>query len=107
VVEFYLKLKLIFPEPTPVPCVSPGEGTNSVRLFTPRERNALAESKVHKISRAHGVWVVISLISKCSCLPEVMKAKIEKIHVRKLGKSFHIRNCKTFFQFLNINIDKN
>ena len=103
-VEFYHKLKLIFPEPTPVPGVSPGEGTNSVRLFTPRERNALAESKVHKISRVHGVWVVISLISKCSCLPEVMKAKI---HVRELGKSFHIRNCKTFFQFLNINIDKN
>jgi hypothetical protein len=38
------------------------EGTNSIRLFTPRERNALAKSKVHQISRAHGVWVVISLI---------------------------------------------
>jgi hypothetical protein len=29
-----------------------------------------------------------------------------KIHVRKLGKSFHITNCKAFFQFLNVNIYK-
>ena len=31
-----------------------GEGTNSPRLFTPGETKALAESKVHQISRA---WV--------------------------------------------------
>ena len=54
----------------------PCEGTNSPRLFTPGERNALAKSKVHQISRAHGVWVVISLISKYGCLPGVKKAKI-------------------------------
>jgi hypothetical protein len=30
-----------------------------------------------------------------------------KKHVRKLRKSFHITNCKTFFQFLNVNVDKN
>ena len=33
--------------------------------------------------------------------------KYKKVHVRKLGKSFHITNCKTFLQFLNINIYKN
>ena len=38
------------------------------RLFTPGETKALAKSKVHQISRAHGVWVVISLISKYGCL---------------------------------------
>ena len=35
-----------------VPGVSQGEGTNSPRLFTPGETKALAESKVHQISRA-------------------------------------------------------
>jgi hypothetical protein len=33
---------------------APCEGTNSPRLFTPGETKALAESKVHQISRA---WV--------------------------------------------------
>jgi hypothetical protein len=33
---------------------APCEGTNSTRLFTPGETKALAESKVHQISRA---WV--------------------------------------------------
>jgi hypothetical protein len=28
------------------------EGTNSTRLFTPGEREALAKSKVHQVSRA-------------------------------------------------------
>ena len=30
----------------------PCEGTNSPRLFTPGEREALAKSKVHQLSRA-------------------------------------------------------
>jgi hypothetical protein len=33
---------------------APCEGTNSARLFTPWERNALAMSKVHQIPWAHG-----------------------------------------------------
>jgi hypothetical protein len=33
--------------------------------------------------------------------------KYKKIHVRKLVKSFHITNCTTFLQFLNVNIDNN
>ena len=71
----------IVPEPTArsaVPGVSPERGTNSARLFTPGERNALAKSKVHQISRTliMGVWVVISLISKYGCLPGVKKGKI-------------------------------
>jgi hypothetical protein len=43
-----------------------GEGTNSARLFTPGERNALAKSKVHQISWAHGndPRAASSLISK-------------------------------------------
>ena len=73
---------LIIPEPTArsaVPGVSRGEGTNSARLFTSGERNALAKSKVHQISRANGVWMVISLISKSAgCLPGVKEAKIKK-----------------------------
>ena len=45
---------------------APCEGTNSPRLFTPGETKALAESKVHQLSRA---WVTndgwsSSLISK-------------------------------------------
>jgi hypothetical protein len=46
---------IFIPEPTArsaVPGVSPGEGTNSARLFTPGEREALAKSKVHQWSRA-------------------------------------------------------
>jgi hypothetical protein len=69
----------VIPEPTArsaVSGVSPWRGTNSVRLFTPGKRNALAKSKVHQISRAHGVWVVISMISKYGCLPGVKKGKI-------------------------------
>ena len=31
---------------------APCEGTNSPRLFTPGEREALAKSKVHQLSRA-------------------------------------------------------
>jgi hypothetical protein len=42
---------------------APCEGTNSSRLFTPGETKALAESKVHQISRAWVTndveWVVI------------------------------------------------
>ena len=53
----------LIPDPTArsaVPGVTRGEGTNSARPFTPGERNALAKSKVHEISQAHGVWVVIN-----------------------------------------------
>ena len=35
---------------------APCEGTNPPRLFTPGETKALAESKVHQISRA---WVTV------------------------------------------------
>ena len=35
---------------------APCEGTNSPRLFTPGETKALAESKVHQLSRA---WVTV------------------------------------------------
>ena len=35
---------------------APCEGTNPTRLFTPEETKALAESKVHQISRA---WVTV------------------------------------------------
>ena len=52
--SFYIQF---IPEPAAriaVPGVSPGEGTNSPRLFTPGERNALAKSKVHQIPWVHG-----------------------------------------------------
>jgi hypothetical protein len=54
-----------------------------------------------------GAWfMVITLISKYGCLPGGKREKIKKIHTRKLGKSFRITNCKTFFQFLYVNIYK-
>ena len=45
-----------------------GDGTNSARLFTPEEKNALAKSKVHQISWAggHPQWS-----QKYVCLPGV------------------------------------
>ena len=44
----------IIPKPTArsaVARVSPGEGTNSARLFTPWESETLAKSKVYQLSR--------------------------------------------------------
>ena len=46
----------------------------------------LAKSKVHQISRADGVWVVISLISKYGCLLGVKEVKIYKKTCKKAWK---------------------
>ena len=57
---------IIIPEPTArsaVPGVSPGEGTNFARLFTPGERNAVAKSKVHQISWPHGYDPRVDLLA--------------------------------------------
>jgi hypothetical protein len=88
---------------------APCEGTNSPRLFTPGETKALAESKGHKGSRAltKGVECVVITDLKIWLFARSEEEKYKKIHVRKLGKSFHITNCTTFLQFLNVNIDKN
>jgi hypothetical protein len=86
------------------------EGTNSPRLFTPGETKALAKSKVHQWSRAltNGVeWVVITDLKIWQFARSEEGKKYKKMHVRKLEKSFHITNCTTFLQFLNVNIDKN
>jgi hypothetical protein len=40
-----------------------GESTNSTRLFTPGERNALAKSKVHQIPWAHGYDPRVDLLT--------------------------------------------
>jgi hypothetical protein len=40
-----------------------GEGTNSTRLFSPGERNALAKYKVHQISWAHGYDPRVDLLT--------------------------------------------
>ena len=74
------------------------EGANSARLFTPGERNALAKSKVHQISRAHGVWVVISLISKYGCWPGVEEPKILKT-CKKAWEIVSHNIVKLFFNF--------
>ena len=67
----------IIPKPTArsaVARVSPGEGTNSARLFTPGESETLAKSKAHQLSRG---WVInrgwsSSLNSEIyGCLPDV------------------------------------
>jgi hypothetical protein len=57
IVRFYIcghfpRMRYICPFSPSAPC----EGTNSPRLFTPGETKALAESKVHQISRA---WVTV------------------------------------------------
>jgi hypothetical protein len=88
---------------------APCEGTNSPRLFTPGETKALAKSKVRQLSRAltnDVEWVVITDLRIWLFARSEEGKKYKKIHVRKLGKSFHI-NCTTFLQFLNVNIDKN
>jgi hypothetical protein len=52
-------------------------------------------------------WVVITDL-KIWLFARSKEGKIYKtIHVRNLGKSFHITNCTTFLQFLNVNIDVN
>jgi hypothetical protein len=51
------RIYMVIPEPTARSAdssVSPGEGTNSARLFTPGERKALAKCEVHQTSRAYG-----------------------------------------------------
>ncbi len=48
--------------------------TNSARLFTPGEKDSIADSKVVVIVG----WVVISLISKNGCLSGVEEAKTKK-----------------------------
>ncbi len=60
--------------------------TNSARLFTPGEKDSIADSKVGVIVG----WVVISLISKIWMFIRSGKGKnYQKIHVRKLNKLFH------------------
>ena len=55
--------------------------TNSARLFTPGEKDSIADSKVGVIVG----WVVISLISKIWMFIRSGKGKnYQKIHVRKL-----------------------
>ena len=49
----------------PFRALARGEGTNSARLFTPGEREALAKSKVHQWSRA---WVTNRSIFKSTHL---------------------------------------
>jgi hypothetical protein len=51
-------------------------------------------------------WVVITDLKIWLFARSEEGKKYKKIHVRKLGKSFHITNWY-FLQFLNINIDKN
>ena len=56
--------------------------TNSARLFTPGEKDSIADSKVGVIVG----WVVISLISKIWMFIRSGKGKnYQKIHVRKLN----------------------
>jgi hypothetical protein len=52
-------------------------------------------------------WVVITDLKIWLFARSEEGKKYLKIHVRKLGKSFHIPNCTTFFQFLNVNVYKN
>jgi hypothetical protein len=107
IIAYYLQCVILSPSrQREAPC----EGTNSLRLFTPVETKALAKSKVHQWSWAltNGVeWVAITDLKIWLFDRSEEGKKYKKIHVRKLGKSFHITNCTTFLQFLNVNIDKN
>ena len=83
-------MQCIFPRATTtrsaVPGVSPSESTNSDRLFTPGERNALAKSKVHQIS-----WA-ISLISQIwRIATEEWNKQDFNFQRQMFGKSFYIQ----------------
>ena len=81
---------------------APCEGTNSPRLFTPGETKALAKSKVHQLSRAltnDVEWVVITDLKIWLFARSEEGKKYKKIHVRKLGKSFHIKLYNFFAIF--------
>jgi hypothetical protein len=65
-------------------------GTNSTRLFTPREREALAKSKVHQWSQAHGVYGWSSHWSQnMACLPVLQVEEFYSIGKKQLI-SIHI-----------------
>ena len=78
--------------------VAPCEGTNPHRLFTPGETKALAESKVHQISRA---WVTVRVsvgghphhrLSKDRCVTSVKKLS----HGRHLPSKCRSRDYSSF-----------
>ena len=86
----------------PEPGRKPGARvTNSARLFTPGETKALAESKVHQISRA---WVAndgwsSSLTSKIWRPSAVERAKKPKIQKNTCKKDYRTRR-NVFSTFL-------
>ena len=85
-------------------CVIPelARVTNSARLFTPGETKALAESKVHQISRA---WVTndgwsSSLISKVKNMADRQEWKLERAKIQKnICKKDYTTRRKVFSTF--------
>jgi hypothetical protein len=64
--ELNREFSILFPSQrrgAPFRALARGEGTNSARLFTTGKRNALAKSKVHQISWAHGYDPRVDLLT--------------------------------------------
>jgi hypothetical protein len=59
----YIPISVYYPRANGAERRSPGEGTNSARLFTPGERNAQAKYKVHQLSWAHGYDLRVDLLT--------------------------------------------
>jgi hypothetical protein len=96
----------IIPEPTaPFRAQARGEGTNSARLFTPGERNALAKSIVHQVSRTNA-WLTVhgwssSVISKyvADCRSVVNSEHwLVKFEICIITTAWRQRNNKHFLQ---------
>jgi hypothetical protein len=71
-----------------------GEGTNSARLFTLGERNALAKSKVHQISWAHGYDPRVDLLTdlKNMAVYQEWDNHTEDISKISIFKSIYLEN---------------
>jgi hypothetical protein len=81
---------------------APCEGTNSTRLFTPGETKALAESKVHQISRA---WVTSRGWSS-SLISNIWRTVMNSGHwlvqfkICIITTAWRQRNSKTFLDLM-------
>jgi hypothetical protein len=71
----------------------PGEGTNSARLFTPGERNAIAKSKVHQISWAHGYDPRVDLLTDLKNMADCQEWDEQDFNFQRqiFGKSFYVQ----------------
>jgi hypothetical protein len=77
----------------PFRALARGEGTNSARLFTPGERNALAKCKVNQISWAHGYDPRVDLLTdlKNMAVCQEWDNRISTLSLRILKQYFNFQ----------------